>query len=98
LAVIISAKVADHIRTKHDVSESEARQCFENRTGGLLIDTREDHKSDPPTMWFIAPTNKVRLLKVCFVQRDGDSYLRTAYEPNADELRIYRAHGKPSDF
>ncbi len=45
----------------------------------------------------VAPTNKGRLLKVCYVPR-GDYFIRTCYEPNEAELAIYRRHGKPHDF
>lgn len=98
MAVIISPKIANKLKSKHAVSEKEAGQCFENRTGNLLTDNREQHKSNPPTMWFIAPTNETRLLKVCFIQKGSDSYVRTVFTPDANEIRIYRTHGKPRDF
>jgi hypothetical protein len=98
MAIIISSAISAKLELKHGVSEKEVRQALENRTGHLLVDDREDHKTDPPTLWFIAPTNARRLLKVCFIHRDGNSYVRTAYEANDTELRIYRRHGDPSDF
>ena len=98
MAIVISNKIATKLVDRHRVSEREVRQAFENRTGKLLKDSREEHKSDPPTLWFIATTNERRLLKVCFIQRDGDSFVRTAYDPNADEMRIYRIDGSPTDF
>jgi hypothetical protein len=58
-----------------------------------LEDTREDHATDPPTRWFIARTNHRRLLKLAYVCRGNNIYIRTAYEPNAVELSIYRLHG-----
>jgi hypothetical protein len=79
------------------VGEAEVHQCFANITGQLLIDTRESHLTDPRTVWFIAPTNKGRLLKVCYVPK-GDFFLRTCYPPNDAELAIYRKYGKPTDF
>lgn len=94
-------RISDQIRAKlaaeHDVGPPEVEQCFANRTGQLLLDTREEHATDPPTRWFIAPTNRGRLLKVCYVPR-GEYFIRTCYEPNEAELAIYRAHGKPHDF
>lgn len=96
-----SIRISDTIRAKlaaeHDVGPPEVYQCFANRTGKLLTDTREEHATDPPTRWFIAPTNKGRLLKVCYVPR-GDYFLRTCYEPNETELAIYRRYGQPLDF
>ncbi len=98
MAVVISAKILEKLAEKHGVAEREVSQAFQNRTGHLLKDSREEHQTDPPTMWFIAPTNRRRLLKVCFVQRYGNSFVRTAYEPNQDELRVYRSYGAPTDF
>ena len=70
-------------------------QCFANRDGRFLIDDREDHASDPPTYWFIAETDYGVKLKVVFIPYpDGTIYLRTAYPPNNNELRIYKNHGQ----
>jgi uncharacterized DUF497 family protein len=98
MAVIISPKILEKLRTKHGVSRRDVEQCFENRTGKLLDELREEHRTDPPTRWFIAPTNKCRLLKVCYVPRNGDLYIRSAFPPDSTELHIYRTKGKPSDF
>ena len=98
MAIVISPKIFAKLAEKHSVSKKDVQQCFENRTGYLLTDSREKNKSDPPTQWFIAFTNDGRLLKICFVPRDGNQYLRSAYPPNEVELRIYQAKGKPSDF
>lgn len=85
----ISEKVIEKLASKHRVTRREVEQCFENLCGKFLTDNRENHKSDPPTHWFIAPTNANRRLKVVFIFKDGNFHLRTAYEPNADEARIY---------
>lgn len=95
--IVISDTIRAKLAAEHDVGPPEVHQCFANRTGKLLIDTRDEHATDPPTRWFIAPTNRGRLLKVCYVPR-GHYYLRTCYEPNETELAIYRRHGEPSDF
>lgn len=50
---------------------------------------REDHRSDPPTLWFISRTNKNRLLKIAYIQRSSVINLRTCYEPNEEEMAIY---------
>jgi len=57
------------------------------------MDTREEHASDPPTLWFITETYWGRKLKVVFIQKGEDIHVRTAYEPNEAELRIYRKYG-----
>ncbi len=89
MQIIISKNIAAKLKDKHAVKVREVEQCFENLTDGFLEDTREQHKSDPPTMWFIAPTNTNRILKVVFVCSDNKFYIRTAYEPNVKELDIY---------
>lgn len=79
----ISAAIFEKLKTKHHVDRREVEQCFENKCGLLLEDDREDHKTDPATLWFVAPTNKGRWLKVIFIFRDGEVHLRSAYD--ADE-------------
>lgn len=95
--IVISETIRAKLASAHDVGVPEVHQCFSNRTGKLLTDNRDEHATDPPTRWFIAPTNKGRLLKVCYVPR-GDYFIRTCYEPDEVELAIYRKYGDPSDF
>jgi uncharacterized DUF497 family protein len=89
LHINCSPGVLEKLRNKHHVSELEISQCFINRDGMLLEDLREDHKTDPTTEWFIAETHKGRKLKVCFVQVGTEIDIKTAYEPNDQEIRIY---------
>lgn len=75
---------------KHKVTRSEVEECFLNRTKGLLADTRINHKTNPPTQWFIAETDKGRRLKIVFIKlTDGTYEIKTAYEPNRIEVDIY---------
>jgi hypothetical protein len=89
MRLVISQAVAKKLAEKHRVSRSELEQCFENRIGGLLIDTREEHLTDPPTMWFLAETEAGRKLKVVFVQRGELVFVKTSYDANEDEREIY---------
>lgn len=100
MAIVISAGILSKLQDKHQVTEAEVRQCFDNICGGLLIDDREDHRTDPPTLWFIAMTNKRRLLKICYVQKGADQHVKSAFDPIEIEMRIYRgkANPKPTDF
>ena len=91
LNINLSEAVAEKLQQKHSVCQVEVRQCFINRDGGLLEDTRNDHKTDPVTEWFIAETNKGRRLKICFVQIGSEIDVKTAFEPNDEEVRIYDA-------
>lgn len=94
MGVVISQKIRDKLAAKHNVSPEEIEQCFANRTGKYVKDLREEHASDPPTKWFISETDYGRKLKVVFILKDGDVYLRTAFSPNEDELRIYNKYGR----
>lgn len=88
--LIISEGIAKKLQEKHGgITRREIEQCFENCEGEHLVDQREDHKTDPATKWFVAPTNSGRILKVCFIFDEGKVFLKTAYEPNSDEIRIY---------
>lgn len=85
----ISQGVLEKLGTKHKVDRREIEQCFDNKCGLFLMDDREDHQSDPPTLWFVAPTNKGRLLKIIFIYRDGHMDLRSAYDADAAAQRLY---------
>jgi hypothetical protein len=90
LSLIISHSVRVKLGNKTPpVTREEIEQCFANRSGRYLEDTREDHKSNPPTQWFIAETYYGRKLKIAFIQRDKSTVIRTAYDPSKEELRIY---------
>lgn len=87
--LIISEAILKKLDEKHSVCRREVEQCFENLEGPLLIDDREDHRSDPPTLWFLARTNSNRLLKVAYIQKGQRIFLRTCYAPNETEISIY---------
>jgi len=89
LVLRISQSVAEKLAKKHNVTEEEILECFANRTAGFLLDNRDEHKTDPATRWFVAQTNRGRCLKVVFIPLDQEIRIRTAYEANSEELRIY---------
>jgi hypothetical protein len=95
MALRISAAVREKLEKKHLVTVREVEQCFDNRdrAGRLILDTRDAHKTDPPSRWFISRTNKNRQLKVIFVQVGGNIFLKSAFEPNAKEIEIYNKLG-----
>jgi uncharacterized DUF497 family protein len=93
LNLIISNAVIKKLDEKHSVTRDEVEECFYNRIKGLLEDVREQHKTNPPTMWFIAETNEGRLLKVVFIELPNEAYeIKTAYEPNDNEVEIYEKY------
>lgn len=90
MALRISPKIRKKLAEKHNVSEQEILECFASREKKYLEDTREDHKTDPPTLWFVAETDFGRKLKIAFMQdKDGDIHIKTAYPANEEEIRIY---------
>jgi len=89
----ISDAVSKKLKDKHQVDRREVEQCFVNRMGRLLEDKRARHKTNPPTLWFLAKTNKGRVLKIVYIQTGVVIDLRSAFEPNAAELALFAAHG-----
>ena len=82
------------LRDKHSVTVREVEQCFENKCGLYLEDDREDNRTDPATLQFIAPTNQDRPLKVVFIFLDGNIHLKTAFDPDQADIAFYDRHGK----
>ncbi len=95
-----SDDVKKKLAEKHGVSEDEVRQCFENLEGEYVKETRIEHLTDPPH-WFVAETNKRRLLKVVFVARrikteSGTEIrvdIKTAFPPDSVDIDLYRRLG-----
>lgn len=85
-----SRAVADKLQKKHDVTQKEVIECFSNCEGIFFVDSREEHATDPPSKWFMAPTNRGRILKVVFMLVDGDIEIKTAFEPTSSRhLEMY---------
>jgi hypothetical protein len=104
MALYFSDDVKKKLAEKHNVSEKDVLQCFQNLGGECeyIRDTREDNQTVPPTYWFISETNRLRVLKVAFIAKKIETEkgpelrieIKTAYEPNAEEIAIYNKHGK----
>jgi uncharacterized DUF497 family protein len=90
----VSEAVKSKLHEKHQVTLREVEPCFQNREGRLLYDDRAWTKTHPPTLWVIAPTHQNRLLKIVYIQIGNEVMLKTAYEPNEQELAIYERFGK----
>jgi hypothetical protein len=83
----VITKLAD----KHGLTQKEVMECFANGEAVYFEDLEEDHKTDPPTWWFMAPTNRNRMLKICFMRKDDDIVIKTAFEPTSGKhLELYR--------
>ncbi len=72
------------------VTVEEVEEAFFQWDGFWVLDDREDHKSVPPTYWFISETCDGRLLKVVIkpVPNTDFAYLRTAYDADEEEEEI----------
>jgi hypothetical protein len=84
-----SPSVLEKLTKKHNVSVGEVIECFANRRGKSLTDNRLDHKTNPPTRWFVAETDMGRKLKVVYMMDDNSFEVKTAYPANQQEIDIY---------
>ncbi|MBY0578758.1 MAG: ADP-ribosyl-(dinitrogen reductase) hydrolase [Burkholderiales bacterium] len=94
LSLVISTATLDKLRDKHSVTKREIEQCFENRVGNFVEDLREEHKTNPPTLWFVAPTNCNRILKIVFIFIDGNIHIKSAFEANDKSIELYEYLGR----
>lgn len=94
LALVISPKIEEKLRNKHNIEPTEVAECFYNRTKGTLIDNREEHKTRPPSEWFIAATDKERLLKVIFVLDNEKIFIKSCFDADKTSVRIYEKQAK----
>ena len=96
MKLYMSQKIRQKLTLKTPpVSENDIHECFTNRTQAFLLDTREDHKTDPPTLWFISENDYGRRLKVCFMNDGQQISIKSAFVPNADEERVYKKYATP---
>lgn len=88
----IAAKIAadDH----GNVTEKEVQECFANHTGGYCYDKRPQHLDGDgkPSPWFVAKTNRGRILKIMFVRDGRDLYLKSAYPATDRVQQIFKRH------
>ena len=94
VALLISAKIAAKLAQKHNVTREDIEQCFATRSKGYLRDIREEHHTNPPTLWFISETYNGRKLKVVFIQVENDLAIKTAFEPSGDDNFVYNKYAK----
>lgn len=89
--VMPSQKIEDKL-AKRGITLEHCWECFKNKEGKFLRDTRKNNQTDPPTLWFIAKTDADRLLKIVFIyfQSNDEIHIKTAYEPNQIEIEMYK--------
>jgi len=78
------------LREKHRVRRADVVEAFANRIDDGPVDDREQHRTDPPSHWFISETNFGRRLKIVYMVVPGKGVvIKTAFEPNAAEEKLY---------
>ena len=87
---LISRAVENKLKERHDVTTDEVYECFMNIEGPAFKDTRAEHDTDPPTMWFVASTDRGRRLKVVYIEREESFSIKTAYEPKDGSDELYK--------
>lgn len=90
ITIEFSSEVKNKLKDKHNVTEDEVCQCFYNREGEFVDDTREEHKTDPLTQWFISKTVTGRELKVIFVFKGNKIHIKSAYDADEKVKKLYK--------
>lgn len=85
----ISPNVASKLQNRHRVTNTEVLECFMNRHGPVFRDTRREHDTDPPTMWFVAQTDRCRVLKIVYMEYPDHFAIKTAFEPTDGSDGLY---------
>jgi hypothetical protein len=91
--VIRSKHIEDKLKVRN-IGLEDIVQCFANREGGFPEDNRPNHKTVPPTRWFIAEDDSGRLLKIVFMYLEGSKeiHVKSAFEPNSQQLLLYKKY------
>ena len=89
LDIKIDPTIETKLRSRHSVEPEEVAECFANVTLGFLEDTRESHKTNPPTYWFIEQTDTGRKLFVAFMQIDEEIVIKTAFDADQKRINVY---------
>lgn len=85
----VSSHVQQKLLDKHGVTLNEVYECFTNRERPAFEDERADHQTDPPTFWFIAETDKRRILKVIYVEYEEFFAIKSAFDANGTWIEKY---------
>jgi len=79
----------------HQLQSKKLLNVFKIPQNGLYIDNRQQHKTKPPTRWFIAETDSMRRLKIVFITYpSGDHVIKSAFEPDEYEEKVYESETK----
>lgn len=87
-------KISPRVREKltapdHAVTMDEIVECFMNMEGPAFQDDRADHVTDPPTQWFVAETDRRRVLKIVYVEYPDFFAIKSAYQATQKWVNLY---------
>ena len=85
----ISSKIEEKLKCKHNITVDEVIEAIGNAKGRPIEDTAEDHKTNPPSDWFISQTDKGRTLKIVIIFRNDDVYLKTAFDAKLSHIKLF---------
>lgn len=89
----ITEKIKTKLNNKHSLKVDVIEQVWKDYNGITLVDTREEHRTHPPTEWFIGTSTNGVAIKIVFVPHkeiEGLVFLKTAYKPSSREIEIYK--------
>lgn len=93
----ISDVVKEKLITKHNLNPDVVMSLWNSYIGVTILDTREQHRTIPPTEWFLARDANGLIIKLAFIlDTDGIAFLKTAYPVarNAQTvIKIFRKFG-----
>jgi hypothetical protein len=95
MTIVISTRIRDKLALKHNVTVEDVEQCFANKNGEYIEDTRPQHqrKDGLKTYWFIAENHYGRKLKVAFVEEHGNLFVCTALDASPAAISNYLKNG-----
>ncbi len=96
MGLIISDKIRDKLSKKiPPVTEEEILQCFANQDRCPVVDTREEHRTNPLTRWFVAETDYGRKLKIMYVPDSKGIHIKSAYNADTHIIDLYNELSRP---
>jgi uncharacterized DUF497 family protein len=88
---VIDSKKIEQKLAKRGITLQHVYECFENKIGRALHETRPQHQTTPPTLWFISKTHADRMLKIVFMYYAiaQEVHIKSAYEPSEEDIERY---------
>jgi len=90
MPIVFDSKHIEDKLARRDITIDDVAECFMNKEGKPLEDMRPQHKTVPPTFWFISTTDKGRLLKVVFIPKGNTAHIKSAFEVELRDLQKFQ--------